>query len=417
MSDIIKDIKARDLTKGQQRTALWKNMRKNFVGGTNISNWISRTFSPVKCIVQHLAGTSFTGNHATRWGTIFEDLASILFEKLFGSPQTHLGFIAHPIGGVGCSPDGIIMLQHKGKDKVFIIEYKSPITTIPSGVIPKQYVNQVQLGLMVLDQCDATIFVNNMFRKCSQEQFADNGEIDATHAPVDADSKPLAFGIAEIYLSDKISDKISDKELMTQQEIEFFEELEKKYKKQEAYDFGEGDVTQIFSWIERGILTIRFDINNIIVERFRTCSEFVRDMTSPCPMEQKQIDELYTSSIDTIGTACPDKKLVGIMPWKLFKSDVILIDRDPDFAHRVLNIHNHITTMNKISKELEPIVNRVQFLHTLRDLLTKQYPNNMPCSELEAIIEMNEMTEAMVPNEDMPDGKVPDEKKKHAKKD
>ncbi len=152
-------------------------------------------------------GRPFEGNAATRWGNLFEEVASSLMEMRFGTATYETGSIPglhHPNGRLmqTYSPDRLgvisrtklnldidneefIQLYNSLLDEEWTIlfEFKCPLKRIPSNHVPNQYKSQPQLGASTIPIIDACIFVDSMFRKCSIEDFGLNGEYDKVYHP------------------------------------------------------------------------------------------------------------------------------------------------------------------------------------------------------------------------------------------
>lgn len=91
----------------------------------------------------------FKGNKATEFGTLYEPMATRLYEKVKETVVHEFGFMEHEtIPFIGASPDGIT------PDGV-MLEIKCPFKRVPNGVPPLYYYIQMQLQLEVcdLDMC------------------------------------------------------------------------------------------------------------------------------------------------------------------------------------------------------------------------------------------------------------------------
>lgn len=118
-------------------------------------------YNSLKQYIQKKCGLSkpFNGNEATRWGQMFEPLATQLYEIKTNENVIEFGLLPHPdISWLGASPDGI---THKG----IMLEIKCPMRRKITGVPPMYYWMQMQLQMEVCDlpfcdfeECDFVIF-------------------------------------------------------------------------------------------------------------------------------------------------------------------------------------------------------------------------------------------------------------------
>jgi hypothetical protein len=162
----------------RQGTEEWKIDRMYSIGGSEIATVIGvNPFNTkVGIIAQKLALTHFSGNNATRWGNLFEDMTEKLFKIIFLSCENDgeiysIGSIPHKtINEHRYSPDGLCVMTICGQEKMVLLEFKSPYGSVPTAKVPKHYLPQVKAGLCTIDIADVCVFVNNMFRKCSLSQ-------------------------------------------------------------------------------------------------------------------------------------------------------------------------------------------------------------------------------------------------------
>ena len=147
----------------EQRTPEWYDMRYNMVTASDAATVITKleniSESEMKHITPHKAFKSkkdlirtkilrddiFKGNKYTQHGQIFEEVASLIYQKRQNTYIIEFGLIKHPtINIIGASPDGIT------KDKI-MIEIKAPYSRVINGLIPSNYWIQMQLQLEVCD--------------------------------------------------------------------------------------------------------------------------------------------------------------------------------------------------------------------------------------------------------------------------
>lgn len=170
----------------EQGTKEWLESRQTIIGGSEIATLASlNPFSSIEqLIAQKVNLVSFKGNTATRWGNLFENISELLFDKLFISNTQQInkenkiystGSIPHKtIPNHRYSPDGLCCIRfHHNNDMVYkiaLLEFKSPFGTVPTNKVPKHYLPQIKAGLCTIDITEVSLFMNNMFRKCSLNQ-------------------------------------------------------------------------------------------------------------------------------------------------------------------------------------------------------------------------------------------------------
>lgn len=149
----------------EQRTPEWYAFRENLITASswgNVFGWIG---SPKEVILQKLGheASQFKGNEFTRWGTKYEPVATMIYEKRTGKKIIDFGCLRHPAEEnffLGASPDGIAM------DGV-MLEIKCPPRREIGPIPPNYYWAQMQGQLEVcdLEQCD--------FLECKLEEYDD----------------------------------------------------------------------------------------------------------------------------------------------------------------------------------------------------------------------------------------------------
>ena len=85
-----------------------------------------------------------------KWGVMFEDVASSIYERRNSAKVLPFGLIKHPdVAHFGASPDGITTLG-------VMVEIKCPYRRKITNEVPKQYYYQIQgqLDVCGLDECD-----------------------------------------------------------------------------------------------------------------------------------------------------------------------------------------------------------------------------------------------------------------------
>lgn len=174
LADFVKTVQ----TAPQQRTAEWYQIRQTTIGGSEIATLLGCCYGKtIKDLIKSKIGLDdFRGNTATRWGTMFEPMTKKYCEKLLSCEILEIGGVDGVIHRQRYSPDGIGIVQlnnslNEKKYYIILFEFKAPISSLPNDSIPKHYIPQVQTGLLSLPICDASLFVNNSYRRCSLKDF------------------------------------------------------------------------------------------------------------------------------------------------------------------------------------------------------------------------------------------------------
>ena len=122
-------------------------------------------------------GSQFDGNIATRWGNMFEDVTRKFTEFVLQmkEPIIELGSLEGAVKGQRYSPDGLglaYLVDEEGCKQWYIVlfEFKSPLRSLPNLKIPKHYLPQVLTGLLSVPIADLSIFTNISYRKCNLKQ-------------------------------------------------------------------------------------------------------------------------------------------------------------------------------------------------------------------------------------------------------
>lgn len=160
----------------------WLSGRQYSIGGSEMSVITGCSpYSNISSLIAQKIGLSkFEGNLYTKWGNLFESVTEALFQQLFLPNQLiySTGAVKHyDIPQHKYSPDGLCVMKFTelSEDKKDIIkryltvllEFKAPFSSVPDKKVPKHYIPQVLSGMCTIDICDISVFVNNMYRKCS----------------------------------------------------------------------------------------------------------------------------------------------------------------------------------------------------------------------------------------------------------
>ena len=210
-----------------QGSEKWLKDRQFIIGGSEIASIQGcNAFSSLERLVAQKVGLeSFTGNTATRWGNLFENVSELLFKTIFIEDKLDkndkiyaTGSIQHKtISNHRYSPDGLCVLPFNQDSikknvleknyKITLLEFKSPSGTAPTAKVPKHYLPQVKAGLCTIDIAEIAVFANNMFRKCTLNQLDFSMNYDTGyHRDTELKLKGVNIAIANGIILFSISD-------------------------------------------------------------------------------------------------------------------------------------------------------------------------------------------------------------------
>lgn len=381
-----------------QGTKEWLEVRRFNIGGSEMSVITGENgFSNIKKLVATKAGlVHFTGRLATRWGKMFENVTILLMENILhvdGKIQetsSLKGAVKHQ----RYSPDGLAVIKILCGDTIageyieryeyltVLFEFKSPYSSIPNGQIAKYYVPQVMTGLCSIPIADLAIFVNNMYRKCRLQDFNTSNKYDTYFHNKDGGKveveEPIALGLIFIYFNPETKKKFLDAhgpEYSDEPEPEYSDEPEPEYsdepefdydgyvpktddqqliddlidialdKNMKPKDFGTSsycEFNKLMTLFDEGKLSVHY-CNPLVIQENIKKIEFMKTQHEPKEQDVETDIKEYIKQIKEFGKK---EKFIGFIPYKLFKSDMIVKYRDPDY----LKPHE-----NRISEVIEQV--------------------------------------------------------------
>jgi hypothetical protein len=175
-----------------QGSKKWLEDRKFSIGGSEMGTIAGHNpYKDLRGLIEgHLGITEFNGNINTYWGSILEDLVTVILEKKWNCKIYETGSLPGVIESQGYSPDGLVYLDFL--DKIVLIEIKSAARRIADGKIPRMYKPQLYTGLDTIPLADMGLFVDALFRRCSIEDFTFTEKYDTIIHP----NKPLGIPLA-----------------------------------------------------------------------------------------------------------------------------------------------------------------------------------------------------------------------------
>lgn len=180
-----------------QGSTEWYDDRKYVIGGSEMAAITGcGKFSTIHSLIAQKIGlSSFNGNTATRWGSLFENITEMTFNILFLKDKKiySLGSVPHKtVPNHRYSPDGLCLLELGGLQYIILLEFKSPLNSVPEKKIPTHYLPQIKSGMSTINIVDFGVFVSNMYRKCTLDQLNFNTNYDTVFHKSDK-NKRLTF--------------------------------------------------------------------------------------------------------------------------------------------------------------------------------------------------------------------------------
>ena len=378
-----------NIDKPIQGSTKWLESRQYTIGGSEISTIIGdNCYSKADNLVAQKTGlSSFNGNIACRWGKIFEVSTNDITRNILDIDNIYTtGSLNGSVKNQTYSPDGLAVVKiycevdiinrkiERYDYCIVLFEYKSPYKSIPSGVIPKHYMPQVKTGLCSIPIADFAIFINNLYRKCSMENLCDSPLYD-TNFHNDTNVKltePLALGLNIFYQTpeqqilfkniydeldsdlDNDADDDTDSESDTQtkfnnihkKKIQYINITQNilnkiKYKNREFTDLGKSqycDFNLILELYDKGLLSIQY-CDPHIFERYYN-NNFLKDQCKK--YKYANINDSLKNYHNIIKNfdKINNNILIGVLPWKLFMSDIIYEPREKNYVKKYENIIN-----------------------------------------------------------------------------
>jgi hypothetical protein len=380
----------------------WLAIRKYSIGGSEMSTVTKdNPFQGIDNLVAIKTGLiTFDGNIACMWGKLFEPVTTKLTEMIFNTDVKETGSLEGCVPNQRYSPDGLAVIKIHCEDTIggvkfiteeyciVLFEYKSPLYSIPSEIIPKHYMPQVKTGLCSIPITDFAIFINNLFRKCSFQDLADNPIYDMEFHNRDEKKKfkaknPLALGMILFYqtadqkqkfyfkykdILDDEPEPISDSDdenpsdffgreqtysLPSVENISLYKYIYQKSNNGDGYirDYGKAyyrDCDDIFKLLDDDLISTEYCEPHIF-DRYNN-NKFIAAQNITYP-EKKLCDSLnnYKTIIDGKITHL-NYNIIGYLPWKLFLSDIIYEPRNATYVeHYNGDIQNTIDIIKDIN--------------------------------------------------------------------
>jgi len=186
----------------------WLLSRSETIGGSEISTILNvNKYQSIKQLIEQKTGISTFKKSAPLWfGNIFEYILQLYTEELFDTKIYETGSIPYKKSKyIKYSPDGLAVIKTNKLTNIFsnndlenkifnnskfdndiidkkelliLFEFKNPyMRVIKPNEIPIYYINQPKLGMEVIDICEASIFIESVFRFCSYNDIVTKNNI------------------------------------------------------------------------------------------------------------------------------------------------------------------------------------------------------------------------------------------------
>lgn len=165
-----------------QRTPEWYNFRHNLITASNIykafgSDALVNSLIYEKCKPFVPYKINYLSQNSRQWGTTYEPISIMIYEKIYGTKIADFGCIQHPkYSCIGASPDGInidVSSNRFGR----MIEVKNIVNREITDYPKEEYWIQMQIQMETcdLDECD---FIETRFKEFeTPEDFYDNVDL------------------------------------------------------------------------------------------------------------------------------------------------------------------------------------------------------------------------------------------------
>ena len=215
----------------KQGSKEWLDSRLETIGGSEISTIIGlNPYQNIKkLIMQKLGITNFVKSAPLWFGNILEYPLQKYTELIFNTTIYETGSIPFKKSKyIKYSPDGIAVINKNKLKKIFknndiidsrsnfdntleelkdelliLFEFKNPyMRVIKQNEIPIYYKPQPQLGLDVIDICEASIFIESIFRFCSFNDIISLNyryNIRYHYDKVKYNNKPISYSAFSLY--------------------------------------------------------------------------------------------------------------------------------------------------------------------------------------------------------------------------
>jgi len=342
----------------EQGTDTWKEDRQLSIGGSEVAAVIGKSaFSSVRDLVAEKVGlTEFTGNMAVRWGSLFEDITEAICSTVFGVSIYHLGSVPHPTLPHRYSPDGLCVMMIGDEERIVLLEFKSPLSSIPGKSIPAYYVPQVRAGLCTISIAERGLFMSNVYRRCSFDQLGFGPEYDECLHSGDRKKRTNfehAAGYGIVLFCVRAEDPLCSEAACGE-----LAHIGSSARVHGLIDLGACDtyaLDDIFK-ARKGVQYVAPTLNREMWENAKRgrCGQIYAENAAAIRTDFKIYD--YAAIVERYKKECTAAGFVplAVLPWKLFRSSVVLEDKDHEFLNRAADaIENTVAIVEDILEQYE----------------------------------------------------------------
>lgn len=373
-----------------QKTKGWYALRDDTVGGSEIATVLG--LNPYKSAVQYikdkLSAGRWSGNTATRWGNLFESITRAWTQHVLqmDGPIVETSSVEGVIKRQRYSPDGlgvVRLLSENNRPVYYIVlfEFKSPFGTLPNGKIPKHYVPQVQTGLVSIPICELALFINACYRKCTLSQLGFSSTYDESFHAGDFKKlknglkrfTPSACGLIYFYTGSSShtnymrslgyavdSDDGTDS-------YDPYGDVDLSYEELDCQILAADDVIDFGASGSRLMDRLLELTDAHMIQTDSSTIWYNSDVINS--LEFIQAHELYSADepvtagqirreITRFTQWCVDNRmhLIGYMPWKLFKNDILLEEPEPGWVEKIKEpCESILSTIDELKKASDPM--------------------------------------------------------------
>jgi YqaJ-like viral recombinase domain len=357
LDDVLKQwVEYQEANGIKQQTDAWHVARVATIGGSSMATiqGINPYSSIERLIKERLGLEKFNGDIKPQWGNLFEDVIKRFVEHRLQCTirGEDLYILGRP--GTSYSPDGLAEVNRKEVLKlcvnyddddcraypareIALMEFKCPYSRLPNGSAPKYYVPQVLMGLDLLNLPTLGIYVEGVFRRCTWDQLGINNSCDATLVPrTSGDAQ--GYGINGFYIDRTVLAKTSAPTLqLFGRYLENYVEYGDATNEYMCNDLGDCPVdlfTMIMAGMDRRLISVRY----YPIYYTEGCEEALdADLASHTE---------YCRAGDHIN--------IGILPWKIFRADFHVIDKQHNYLDKWYPLICEIVGVITICRDLPP---------------------------------------------------------------
>lgn len=285
----------------------WLRSRLDYIGGSEIDTLVncSDLYTPAvsRLVANHVGLESFSGNAATKWGSLCEPVTKALAQNILCTTIHEAGSIVNErvpshrysmdgIGVVNFDADKISWLNLNGesdlenRDLTVMFEFKNVCSRNIDGKIPKKYLSQIQAGLDTIEIADLALYMETRLERISASQLKTDHWLDKNY---------VAHGLIGFYV---------------------FDQSTPKFGKYSDANLGNLDSTEFKTFLVE--LNLSPDV-----------AIYYSPVNSVDEVEETRIDELR----DEFFSFCSDfgARVVGFFPYVVTEMNMVPVERDPSF--------------------------------------------------------------------------------------